>query len=90
MEKLFMSSDLPAAALGQDVSQAPVHAEQQGWCSHPNTPDGRAESTGHCNSSKTGFCELSQAVQPGSEESVIKIVAVSQTRGKKTTFDRLP
>lgn len=47
MEKLFMSSDLPAAALGQDVSQAPVHAEQQGWCSHPNTPDGRAESTGH-------------------------------------------
>lgn len=48
MEKLFMSSDLPAAALGQDVSQAPVRAEQQGWCSHPDTPDGRAESTGHC------------------------------------------
>lgn len=38
----------------------------------------------------TGFCEVSEAVWPGSEESVIEIIATFQTSGKKTTFDGLP
>lgn len=29
------------------MSQAFAPTEQQGWCSHTNTPDGRAELTGH-------------------------------------------